>query len=601
VTLSPARVRLLVVFVALAAYATSLGNGFAYDDNLIIARNPVVTEGQWGDALLGPYWHWAGEGSGLYRPVTVGAYTAQWALWGGRPLGFHAVNVALHVGVSLLVLELLLLFVPVPGAAAGALLFAVHPVHVEAVANVVGFAELVAAAAVLAACLLYLRGEAWSPGWRAARLAGLSVLYVVGLGAKEIAVTLPGLLVLLELYRRSEEPLADRLRRLLPVLISLTAVLGAYLVLRASVLGTVAGEVPAPALRGLSGTERVLTALTVWPEYLRLMVFPLDLSADYAPAVLLVSRTVDAAVLLGAGVLVAWLAAAAALRRRAPVIALGMAWFVVAVLPVSNLLLPAGVLLAERTLYLPSVGVALVGAGLTMQLLRATEGRPSWRRRGVGLAMGLVLAGFMIRTVLRVPAWLDTYTVLNTLAAEHPESYLALRGRASGLDRVGEKEEAARYYELAVRLAPRNYALLVEAAEFYGRLGRDGRGEQLLRQAMALTPDQVPAYQLLAEQLLREGKGREAHRVALEGIAHAGPARVLWDAVSEAYVARGDLEAAVRARRAALGLDPTAASDWRRLADLLDAQGRIGEAARARAHSESLDSADAPSGRGDPL
>jgi len=580
------RARAWVLFVAVAAYLNSLGNGFAYDDNAVVLRNDVVTEGRWGEALLGPYWPESREGAGLYRPVTVTSFAAEWRLWKGDPLGFHAVNVAMHALVSLLVLALLTRMVPLSAALAGALLFAVHPVHVEVVANVVGLSELLASLAVLGACLLYLRGAEWEGAGRAARTAGLTLLYLVGLGAKEIAVTLPGVLLLLEAARPGRLSLWTRLRREVPLFVSMAAVLGAYLLVRVSVLGTFTGEVPAPALRGLTGAERILTAVTVWPQYLRLMVFPRTLSADYAPGVLTVVRSITPAVILGGGVILAWVGGAAVLLRSAPPIGAGLGWFLVTVLPVSNLIVPAGILMAERTLYLPSVGLAMVVGGLVARIPEAT---PQRTRRLVAALGGVIGLAFMVRTVERNPTWLSTYVVLNTLATEHPESYLALRTRAAGLDRVGDKDTAARFYEQALAVAPRHYGLLTEVGEFFARRRMDDRAEELLRRAVAVAPNQPTAYRLLAEMLIRQGRGREGHHMALEGLARAGPDRELWSLVSEAYIQKGDLEAAVRARRAALGQDPASVDDWNRLAELLDALGRPEEAERARVRARALE------------
>ena len=92
-----------MLFVAVAAYLNSLGNGFAYDDNAVVLRNDVVTEGRWGDALLGPYWPESRDGAGLYRPVTVTALAAEWRLWKGDPLGlllFPAAEVIAKVGIT---------------------------------------------------------------------------------------------------------------------------------------------------------------------------------------------------------------------------------------------------------------------------------------------------------------------------------------------------------------------------------------------------------------------------------------------------------------------------------------------------------------------
>ena len=574
-----------VLFVAVAAYVNSVANGFAYDDNSVVTHNPVVTDARWGEALLGPYWADAQEGGKLWRPVTITSFTAEWRLWGGDPLGYHAVNVLLHALVSALVLALLARFMAVPAALVGAVFFAIHPVHVEAVANVVGRSELYAAAAVLGACLVYLDRGGGGPWRRGLRLGAVSFLYLVGLGAKEIAVTLPGVLLLLEVCRQDARTLRERLRRDVPVFVSLAAVLVAYLVLRASVLETFTGEVPAAALRGLGTGERILTALTVWPQYLRLMVFPRTLSADYAPGVMMVAHSVTPGVILGGLVILVWVGSAVAAFRSAPAVSAGLGWFVVATLPVSNLLFPVGILLAERTLYLPSVGAALV-VGWAVEAVRRTASVPALRAAAVAAGVGAV--ALFLRTVDRNPTWMSTYVVLNTLAAEHPESFLALRSRASGLVRVGEVEQASRYFDLAVRLAPYHYGLLAEVADFYARQRGDGRAEELVRQAIAVSPENPAAYRTLASMHLRQGRGREAHRAALEGLARAGPDRELWSIVSESYIAKGDLEAAARARQAALGQDAGSVHDWERLAQILRALGREEDAAAAGERARAL-------------
>ena len=577
----------------MSAYLNSLGNGFAYDDNWVIVENPVVTDARLADAFTEPAWPGAREGTGNYRPLLLTSFALEWRIFGGHALGFHIVNVAAHIVASLLALALLARFIAVPAALLGALLFAVHPVHVEAVANVMGRAELYAAVAYLGACLLYLDVRPVSAWGRAARLLGLVVLFLAALGSKEIAVSLPGALIVLELFRRGDELLGRRLRGEWPVYLALAGVLGCYVLVRGSVLGDLTGASPAPGLLTLTTSERLLTALAVWPQYLRLMLFPLDLSADYAPGVLLVSRTLSPESVLGLLILGSVLVAAWLLRARAPTAALGLAWFFVTVLPVSNLLVRADVLLAERTLYLPSLGLAFVLGGLAHHVvphMRIARGRAFAGLVGIGLV------AMMVRTVTRNPTWMDTYSVLNTLAVEHPESWLALRGRATGLVRIGATAEAAEAFELALRFAPDHYQLLVEVADFHAGLDNHDRAEALLADAIRLLPTHPAAYAALAEQRLARGDGRAAHAAALAGLARSGADRQLWALVSESYVAKGDLPAAIRARRAALAQAPDSDFEWARLAEILEENGQLDEADAARRRTGGVA---APSGPGE--
>lgn len=603
---TPTRAAFFVVLLALAAYANSLGNGFAYDDDGIITQNPVVSTGDGARALLGSWWPDPLDGGGLYRPVTLLSFVAEWKVFHGNPLGFHAVNVVFHVLVSLLVFVFLMEIGSVAGALAGGVLFAVHPLHTEVVANVVGRAELYAAFFYLLGCILYWRGRFWAGGARIARLLGLGVLYLLALGGKEIAVTLPGVLFLLEVYapalrdgvrarggekepagtpvadRASDPGLPVRLAREAATFLLLGTVLLVYMGLRYLALDTFMGEIPAPIFLFVGPEARFLTALALWVQYVRLLIFPLDLAVDYDPGILFPSEVLDVPVIVGTLILTAWILLALRTRRGLPLVSFGLAWFVVTILPVSNLFFPTGVLLAERTLYLPSLGLSLVVAGLTDRALVFR-----YRRVLLGLAFLAALA-LLVRTMVRNPTWMSSFMVQSVLHEEHPESWRAIRAQAQGLERVGEMEEAGRAWDLAVRLAPMDYTLLVQAGDFNCRQGTWERCESYLRRAIDLAPGYRNAYQLLAGAMIRRDFGREGHRLALTGLARSQNDRELWALVSESYILKGDLPAAVRAREAAIAADPSAGYQWARLAEILGALGEEEQAARARSVADSL-------------
>lgn len=399
--LARGRLLLMVALLAAATYANALGNGWALDDEFIVAGSPGVTEARWGDAIGGAYWTGLDAPPALWRPATLVVLTAEWRMFGDRPGAFHAVSLALHAGVSVLVTLLLAALLPGTAAAAGGALFAVHPVHVEAVANVVGQSELLAAAGYLGACLLYLWRRGAEPVGRALATGGVALLYALALGAKESAVTLPGALVFLELLVPSRSAPAraprERLVREAPLALLLAAVLAAYLVVRVWVLGAVAGELIAPELEGLGGAARVATALSLWPTYLRLLIAPLALSADYGAGVLFATRALPSSVVIGGLVLAGLVAVLARSRRATPWAALAAGWLVLTMLPVSQLLLPTGTLLAERTLYLPSVAAARSRGSLVPTprvCARPGEWAPPWSRPSSSVASSAIRPGW---------------------------------------------------------------------------------------------------------------------------------------------------------------------------------------------------------------
>jgi hypothetical protein len=143
----------IVALAAAAVYARSVGFAFVYDDIWVVLNNTLLhSPSRWPQILATPW-----QPHGLYRPLTSLTFAFDWALGGGAPGRFHLVNLLLHAAASALVYALASRWLPRPGALAAGLLFALHPVHVEAVANVVGRAELLATLCTLAAALLYLR------------------------------------------------------------------------------------------------------------------------------------------------------------------------------------------------------------------------------------------------------------------------------------------------------------------------------------------------------------------------------------------------------------------------------------------------------------
>lgn len=227
----------LLALLCLGASFTSLGNGFALDDLPIILRNERV------HALAAP-WTWFGQtywppdqGPALYRPLAMLSFALQWAVGGGSPFVFHLASVLLYLLATLAVYWLARHCLSPAFAFVAAGLFAVHPVHVEAVGNVVGQSEVAVGALVPLAVAWYVRARRRGPlGVRDG--APPALLYAIALCFKEHAVVLPALIVLAELLLQ-EEPITPRVRieRMRPVLLGLTAVLVVFWTVRTMVTG----------------------------------------------------------------------------------------------------------------------------------------------------------------------------------------------------------------------------------------------------------------------------------------------------------------------------------------------------------------------------
>ena len=432
-----------VAACAVVVYLGALWNRFAVDDLPIIVLNPLIANvsGVW-RAFAAPYWS-ADLGGHMYRPLVIAGFALD-RLVGAGPAWFHAVNLVWHAAASVAVAALARRWADATVALIAGLLFAVHPVHVEAVANLVGRAELMAALFTVLAVSEALTRE--SVGWSAAALG-------LGLLSKENAAVAPALVAwgwLLGLSRPGR-------RRMALFLTSWALVGGAYAAVRAAVRHPFAGyESIAPMFVGESPLTVRLTAVQSFADVTRLLVFPLKLRVDYSPAErTVVTSPLDPLFLAGLACVLVWGALLVlAWRRGRKMEAFGLGWIGVAFLPVANLLFPAGFYLAERTLYLPSVGFVLAAAAGLSRL-------PPQRLRP--LVAGLVLlAG--LRTALRVPVWRTNESVTRSVIHDSPRSYVGpKRLTALFLDRH-EPARATEWARIAAGLYDRDPTIYVTGA-----------------------------------------------------------------------------------------------------------------------------------------
>jgi len=564
-----------VCTLAVLVHLNTLANGFTLDDQPIILWNDQVHGiRRILDAVTGPYWPNSPDHLGLYRPVTLLTFAVDWDLWGGRPFGFHLVNVLLHAGVTALVFRLLGgIGAGLIGAVVGAAIFAVHPVHVEAVANVVGRAELLAAGGFLAACLVHLRG---SRGWGAAACVG--GLYLLSMGSKEIGITLPAVLLLLHFARAGSAAAAlESARGHWRSGVALVAALVVYFALRAANIGAAIGDSPAPWFWGEPPATRVWTAIRIWPEYVRLLLFPLELLPDYGPSVILPEPAWSRPLVL-LGFLTGGVALAVGLLcwRRARLVSIGLLWFAITVFPVSGLAFPTGILLAERTLYLPSIGLALALAG-GIDALRVQ--RPVWLRPALALLLVLGLGG-ALRTWVQNPVWRDDASLMRYLVQTRPDNYRAQWALAHDLAARGEFDRALEYMAAALEVVPGYFNLRMEYGMGLFDLGRYEEAADQFAFARELVPEAELTHLLHLVSLVQAGRNEEAVAVGAGVLARLPESDAAHHHLAIALGRIGAWEEARWARTQAIRLD-AGALGWEQWVHLAAIEVGAGEAEAA--------------------
>ena len=458
---------ILLTAIVLLAYGNSLPNGFTYDDEGLVVHNAFIKDtADWPRLFTTHYWagirdpNTAHPGSsGLYRPLVSFSYALNYAAGGADPLGYHVVNVLLHLIVVwlvfLLALELGMGFFPALAAAA---LFAAHPIHTEAVSGVVGRAELMMTVGFLGSLLCAARGRTW-----------VALLpFAFALGSKEQALMLLPVLVLYDvavtrLYAATNprSSLRSAVCRYAPYVLMMVI----YGALRWWALG---GATAPPVvfltnpLGHLGILERWLAAAQVSGWYLWLFIWPSVFSLDYSyNSITLAPTLLDPRVWLPVATWFALLSLGVVSFRQRGAVAFSVGLLFLCFLPAANLMVPIGTIMGERLFYLPSAGLCLLAGFGIKALLDWSDGRKPAFPAGVGTirlgtwsAVVLVCVAFVARTVVRNRDWQDTEHLARAANQVYPNNAKvhSILGRVA--KDKGDWDGALAHFRTASRIYP---------------------------------------------------------------------------------------------------------------------------------------------------
>jgi protein O-mannosyl-transferase len=466
-----------------------------------------VSAGNIHAVLTERYWY-VNRSAGLYRPLTTFSYLVNYAVWGNgmRPQGYHAVNLLLHsANVALVyVLGLYIFGGAVPAFALGAL-WGVHPLLTEAVTNIVGRADLLATFGVLTGFLCYIRFVRGSGRSRAAWLGALAAAQAFGLFSKESAAVLPGLMLLYDVIG----PQHECWRRKLPAYGAVVMPFILFFFSRGGLSSHMVIDFTENPLVGAGFWTARMTAIGVIGKYFWLFLWPARLSADYSynavpvfgwtfvnweDARALLALSVCAAVTIGAAVLM-WRK-----RNSAKMLLLFMGFFLITLAPTSNLITLIGTIMAERFLYLPSVGLAGCLVALAVMLERR------WKRavatKVVWAAMVCICLALAGRTYARNFEWHDDLAFWTAAADASSQSSRAHYNLGRELERVpGRLSDAIAEYETALRIQPDHADAHNNLGSCLARAGRLPEAVAEYQAALRIRPDHSDAHNNLGNAL----------------------------------------------------------------------------------------------------
>jgi tetratricopeptide (TPR) repeat protein len=569
-------ISILLVVATCAAFAEVGRSDFVrYDDDLYVSENPRVRAGL---RLEGVGWAFSTLEAGNWHPATWLSHMLDVDLFGMDPGAHHRTSLALHAVNGVLLFVLLRWTTGALWRSAFvAALFALHPLHVESVAWIAERKDVLSALFWLLSTLAYARyARDASLPYYALALG----LFALGLMAKPMLVTLPLVLLLLDVWPLGRTRLYAPKRGFggRPASVAwLLAEKLPWLGLAAlSSLVTLAAQSAGGAVKDLSvhtlGT-RAATALVAYVAYAWKALWPSDLAVFYPHPLAWSAWQVAGA----AAFLVAVSALALATARRRPWLAVGWLWYLGTLVPVIGLVQIGNQWRADRYSYLPLIGLFIFVSWGAPDLLSR------WRhsRRALAVAGAAVVALCGATTVAQVRHWRDTETLFQRALVATRDNYVAHTALASQRAREGQLTLAIDGYRTALRINP-DYGVahynLAKALVLQSRLDE---ALEHFRALLELRPDDPQAHFILGYVMQRLGDPAQAAEHLASGLALEPDAVEARTQLGVAQLQLGRNAEAVRSFRRALAVDPDAPQALFYLGAAYGAAGRRTEAAES--------------------
>lgn len=473
------------IFCALTATAFLLfGNGingdFVLDDRSVTVGHPLVEDlsGVF-KAFLHPY-HYDRPQSGLYRPVTSASYTLNWYLFSGQPYGFHLVNIILHAVISFLIFIVVIGLKDRWTAVVSSLIFLFLPIHVEAVTSIAGRGELLMFFFFILA--FYLVQKRY--------LKTASLFFLLSLLSKETGIVFILVFIFFELAWK-KTPAKELFKKTLYFLPSLIM----YTLLRYSALGHdyfINNEAytffnPILAMDFFPG---LWTAFKVLYLYIQKIIFPTYFSSDYSyNQITAVNNLFDSWQAM-AGIVILGISTYLSISKRNSLVGLGAFIFLCSYLVISNLFIKIGTIMAERLMYMPSLGLTLVVSGFLSDIANRYKRWTKW----LWLVFVVLLAMYGAQVVRGNALWKNEKTLFENAYKHAPNSVVNITNMASVLFREDKSEEALEKIEMALSIEPRNSPTLHLAGQIYKKIGKDKMAEEFWLKAIQAQPDYLYPY-----------------------------------------------------------------------------------------------------------
>lgn len=462
----------------------SIGNGFVGDDNGFIASNVSIRDlanlpdffFNSSKTLAGydPLW-----GAVLYRPLRTASYALDYAVFGQWAPGFHITSLLLHLAATASVYLLAGALIRIPAVSfISALVFALHPVHIEAVSWIASRADIIGLVFANLSLLAYIR---YKRDRKALFLAISLILAVISYLGKETMIFLPGLMILYD-YISEKRGLKALVGSNIASWILFSAATLGYLVFRFQMTGRMS---TVQSWWGGTPYTNFLMMAKATALYIKLLVFPFDLNLHYVIAP--VRSLFEVGVIVSIVVILSTVALMAYLHKRSKAAFYLVVWFYVGLVPIANIIPISFSMMAERYIYMPSEGPIIAMAfGAYTLYGRARHG--SLLSKVLALAGALVVAAFFVTIIARNGIYKNDFTFYSAAVSDSPESAPSYKCLGDQYLTRKESEKALEHYRRALQIDPNYAEAMIKEGQIYADGGSFERAIGLGEKAVALKP-----------------------------------------------------------------------------------------------------------------
>ena len=559
----------LLIGVTLLVYAPIRNHEFiGFDDDLYVTENFWIQQGLDSDTVI---WAMTSFKEGVWNPLTWLSFMLDYQLFGLDPAGFYLTNVVLHLASAvILFLVLHQLTGSLWRSVLVAALFALHPLNVESVAWVTERKNVLSTLFGLLSVGAYL-GYVRKPGWP--RYLGIMGLLVLGLMAKQMLVTLPCVLLLLDYWPlgrlgKTGKEFQERLPRLvlekLPLMIPV-AVASLLTLAAARSVGGIS------SLESVSWGSRLSNAVLSYALYLKKMVLSNDLAIFYPRPDTLPgfgSMALAALVLAGISWGVWW-------RRESGYPVVGWLWYLGTLFPVIGLIQVGGQAMADRHTYVPLIGVFIMlvwGSGELADHLRLGK---IWR-----LSTGLCVVGSLaVLTQIHLSYWQNSRVLFEHALEVTSRNHIAHIGLGLALKQQGDLDTAMTHFQEALQIDPGYSRAHNNAGMILAEQGQLVEASEYFSEALRLNPSLLAAQNNLGMVYRIQGRYPEAIR-------HFSKVLEMDSSYVRAYAnmglvkeAQNDFEEAITWHQRALRISPRRFATQNNLGLALMETGQLDQAA----------------------